>query len=213
MQHELDHLDGILFPDRVEDPTTFCTWEMFRAHREDGVARRASSRCSSGFPGETDDADGAEPGDTLARWAFSSGFDPAPSSPTASPRPLPEGGVTRSAMPAFGSAAATTFSSSPANSSMSPVAPIPATISALIDDRPDLTGDARTDALLGGLGEYLASISGVPAPPWTQEQERFLDCFWFVSDQPGFRAIALAQSPIALKRRGIFWPARSLTRV
>ena len=35
MQHELDHLDGILFPDRVEDPTTLCTWEMFRAHRQD----------------------------------------------------------------------------------------------------------------------------------------------------------------------------------
>jgi peptide deformylase len=34
MQHELDHLDGALFPDRVEDPTTFCTWEMFRAYRE-----------------------------------------------------------------------------------------------------------------------------------------------------------------------------------
>jgi peptide deformylase len=36
MQHELDHLDGILFPDRVEDPTTLCTWEMFRAHRQEG---------------------------------------------------------------------------------------------------------------------------------------------------------------------------------
>ena len=35
MQHELDHLDGILFPDRVEDPTTLCTWEMFRAYRQD----------------------------------------------------------------------------------------------------------------------------------------------------------------------------------
>ena len=34
MQHELDHLDGILFTDRVTDPTTLCTWEMFRAHRE-----------------------------------------------------------------------------------------------------------------------------------------------------------------------------------
>ena len=34
MQHELDHLDGILFPDRVEDPTTLCTWEMFRAYRQ-----------------------------------------------------------------------------------------------------------------------------------------------------------------------------------
>jgi peptide deformylase len=35
MQHELDHLDGVLFPDRVDDPTTFCTWEMFRAYRQD----------------------------------------------------------------------------------------------------------------------------------------------------------------------------------
>ncbi len=36
MQHELDHLDGVLFPDRVEDPATLCTWEMFRAYRERG---------------------------------------------------------------------------------------------------------------------------------------------------------------------------------
>lgn len=35
MQHEADHLDGILFPDRVTDPTTLCTWEMFRAYREE----------------------------------------------------------------------------------------------------------------------------------------------------------------------------------
>jgi peptide deformylase len=34
MQHELDHLDGILFPDRVEDPATLCTWEMFRSYRQ-----------------------------------------------------------------------------------------------------------------------------------------------------------------------------------
>ena len=55
MQHELDHLDGILFPDRVEDSTTFCTWEMFRAYREeawlasirpllDALSRRGATR-------------------------------------------------------------------------------------------------------------------------------------------------------------------------
>jgi peptide deformylase len=34
-QHEVDHLDGILFLDRVRDPTTFTTWEQFdRHHRE-----------------------------------------------------------------------------------------------------------------------------------------------------------------------------------
>ena len=28
-QHELDHLNGVLFLDRVSDPTTFTTWEQF----------------------------------------------------------------------------------------------------------------------------------------------------------------------------------------
>jgi peptide deformylase len=39
-QHELDHLDGTLFLDRVTDPTTFTTWEQFeRFHREAFVER------------------------------------------------------------------------------------------------------------------------------------------------------------------------------
>jgi peptide deformylase len=39
-QHEVDHLDGVLFLDRVRDPTTFSTWEQFdRRHREEFVAR------------------------------------------------------------------------------------------------------------------------------------------------------------------------------
>jgi peptide deformylase len=28
-QHEVDHLDGVLFLDRVADPTSFTTWEQF----------------------------------------------------------------------------------------------------------------------------------------------------------------------------------------
>jgi peptide deformylase len=39
-QHEVDHLDGVLFLDRVRDPKTFTTWEQFdRHHREAFVAR------------------------------------------------------------------------------------------------------------------------------------------------------------------------------
>ncbi len=39
-QHEVDHLDGVLFLDRVRDPTTFTTWAQFdRHHREAFVAR------------------------------------------------------------------------------------------------------------------------------------------------------------------------------
>jgi peptide deformylase len=34
-QHECDHLDGVLFLDRVSDPTSFTTWEQFeRFHRD-----------------------------------------------------------------------------------------------------------------------------------------------------------------------------------
>jgi peptide deformylase len=31
-QHEVDHLDGVLFLDRVRDPSTFSTWEQFERH-------------------------------------------------------------------------------------------------------------------------------------------------------------------------------------
>ncbi len=29
VSHECDHLQGVLFPERVTDPKTFCTWEMY----------------------------------------------------------------------------------------------------------------------------------------------------------------------------------------
>ena len=39
-QHECDHLDGVLFLDRVTDPTTFTTWAQFeRYHRAAFVER------------------------------------------------------------------------------------------------------------------------------------------------------------------------------
>lgn len=86
-------------------------------------------------------------------------------------------------------------------------------LAAMIGERPELTGDARADALIAGVAEHLAAVREIACPGWTSESERFLDRFWFVSNEPGFRAIAIAQTPVALKRRGILWPARSLRRV
>ena len=38
-QHEVDHLNGVMFLDRVRDPRTFTTWEQFdRYHRDAFVA-------------------------------------------------------------------------------------------------------------------------------------------------------------------------------
>ena len=86
-------------------------------------------------------------------------------------------------------------------------------LAAMIAERPEPTGDPRADALLAAVAEYTAGLREIACPRWTSEPERFLDRFWFVSPEPGFRAIALAQTPVALKRRGIMWPARSLRRV
>jgi peptide deformylase len=41
-QHEVDHLDGVLFLDRVRDPTTFTTWEQFELHHRDAFLERIS---------------------------------------------------------------------------------------------------------------------------------------------------------------------------
>ncbi|KIG18921.1 Peptide deformylase [Enhygromyxa salina] len=39
-QHEVDHLWGKLFVDRVEDPTTLCTWDTFHQYYEAAVRER-----------------------------------------------------------------------------------------------------------------------------------------------------------------------------
>jgi peptide deformylase len=40
-QHEVDHLDGVLFVDRA-DPRTFATWEQFERYQRDDFLRRVS---------------------------------------------------------------------------------------------------------------------------------------------------------------------------
>ena len=39
-QHECDHLDGVLFVDRVTDPTSLSTWDEFDAHHRDAFIAR-----------------------------------------------------------------------------------------------------------------------------------------------------------------------------
>jgi peptide deformylase len=41
-QHEVDHLDGILFLDRVRDPVTFTTWAQFERFHRDAFVRSAA---------------------------------------------------------------------------------------------------------------------------------------------------------------------------
>jgi peptide deformylase len=41
-QHEVDHLDGVLFLDRVTDPGTFSTWAQFERHHQDAFLERVA---------------------------------------------------------------------------------------------------------------------------------------------------------------------------
>ena len=41
-QHETDHLDGILFLDRVSDPRSFSTWEQFERHHQEEFLHRVA---------------------------------------------------------------------------------------------------------------------------------------------------------------------------
>lgn len=42
-QHEVDHLDGRLFIDRVTDPSSFSTWKEFQRHHEPGFRARVEA--------------------------------------------------------------------------------------------------------------------------------------------------------------------------
>ena len=39
-QHEVDHLDGVLFLDRMTDPSTLSTWEQFERYGKDEFVAR-----------------------------------------------------------------------------------------------------------------------------------------------------------------------------
>jgi hypothetical protein len=84
---------------------------------------------------------------------------------------------------------------------------------AAIVEKPPPTGEPRQDAYLGALAEHLAVTYGLQRPAWSVEPDRFLPHFWFVSDVPGFRAISIAQTPAAFRRRNVLVPDRSLHRV
>lgn len=81
-----------------------------------------------------------------------------------------------------------------------------------LDDCPRPTGDLRHDAYLAALAEHLAGSVGIARPSWTCDPDRFLERFWFVSAVKGFRALALAESPAAFRRRGVFVSRGALER-
>jgi hypothetical protein len=80
----------------------------------------------------------------------------------------------------------------------------------LVAPQPVPTGDARFDALLAAITEYLCAREGLLAPTWVEDPSRFLDQWWFVSGIQSLHADAIAHSPISFARRGVFITAGAL---
>jgi len=82
----------------------------------------------------------------------------------------------------------------------------------LLTRKPGRTGSALLDAYLAGVAEYLSNEVGLSAPAWVEDPDRFLRTWWIEGDVPSARPTAVAQSPAAFRRRGIFVSERALER-
>jgi transcriptional regulator with XRE-family HTH domain len=83
----------------------------------------------------------------------------------------------------------------------------------MITARPPMTGDARWDAFIAGLAEWLAVRRGLPAPPWVRDEDRFLHRGWWVTPMDSMRAWEYAGSPVSFQSRGVYIHRASLTNV
>jgi hypothetical protein len=86
---------------------------------------------------------------------------------------------------------------------------------ASIEREPKLTGDARLDALVGAIAEYLAKQRRLGrVPHWVCDPARRLDRPWFTAANPSdaMREYLTYSSPAEFASRNIFTEERPLRR-
>ena len=83
----------------------------------------------------------------------------------------------------------------------------------LVRDEPRLCGDVRVDAAIGGIVDFLCNEAGLVPPRWTIGPNRMSEPWWFVAGLPGFEAMALRDTPVALARHGVFVNEGAFDRV
>jgi hypothetical protein len=86
------------------------------------------------------------------------------------------------------------------------------TAAPLIGDEPEALPAAEEHALLGAIGEHLARRWKLAIPAWTDDPTRFLRRPHFTTPLEGLKALLIAESPIAFRRRLIFTEAEPLRR-
>ena len=84
---------------------------------------------------------------------------------------------------------------------------------ALVSDPPEPTGEPVTDAYLAAMVETLCLEVAIPAPAWTDGPSTFMSRPWFAGGLQSLKAILLAETPVAFRRRNLFISANALHRV
>jgi hypothetical protein len=82
---------------------------------------------------------------------------------------------------------------------------------AMIAEEPPALGRFE-DAWLGAVAEHLARRWGLEIPTWVDQPHRFLDRPFFAGGLESLKAILLAESPLAFRKRQIFVEAEPLRR-
>lgn len=86
------------------------------------------------------------------------------------------------------------------------------TAQAALNECPEALPEAREHALLGAIGEHLARRWGLCIPDWSDDPSRFLKRPYFTTPLEGLKALLIAESPLAFRRRLIFTEAEPLRR-
>ncbi|HJY83104.1 MAG TPA: hypothetical protein VKK81_18725 [Candidatus Binatia bacterium] len=81
-----------------------------------------------------------------------------------------------------------------------------------IAEEPPRLPNVKEHASLGAIGEHLARRWNLPIPAWTEDPSRFLRRPYFTTTIEGLKALLIAESPIAFRRRLIFTEAEPLRR-
>ena len=88
----------------------------------------------------------------------------------------------------------------------------PASRQTMIDAEPPMTGVPVTDAYIGAVGEHLARRWDLTVPRWTADPRRTLHAPVFAGGIEALKAMLLAQSPLAFRKRMIFVEHEPLRR-
>lgn len=83
----------------------------------------------------------------------------------------------------------------------------------MINAEPPAIGDARWEAFVAALAEWLAIRAAMTAPDWVHHADRYLHESWWVTPMASMRAWEYAGSPASFQTRGVYLHRDSLTNV